>query len=120
MWSLQQVARKSPGRVYEKHYGAWDNTGGCYYQWQGKPDCGIGQALSLLGVSVGVLSNMDSQDAPGINSVAIDNVYITEYALLIFTVFQMAQDAGWPWESALQFAQKASKKPGMPVEAYVP
>jgi hypothetical protein len=82
--------------------------GKCLYQHEGKPSCGIGQALFLTGLTI---ETLDSLDQEGIDSSAIqDTTHIlrehdllfTEAGMSIFSFFQLYQDQGTAWGNSLR------------------
>ena len=76
----------------------------CAYERNGIPDCGVGLALSLAGVSVEVLARMDSilyeHDSSAIGTEEVqsvlseEGVIIDDDALHVFAAFQERQDMG--------------------------
>lgn len=107
IWSLQEIVRGNESKVYEHKA----DFGGCYYHWEGNPDCGVGQALALLGVPVETLAYMDACSPTGISEVHIPNVYMTTFARAVYERFQTSQDIHMPWGQALQMAKDVMVSP---------
>lgn len=82
-------------------------AGKCVYQYNGKPSCGIGKALFLAGLPIGVLEALDQE---GTDSTAIEDsksilakhdIMFTEAGMSIFSFFQTYQDLGSTWGNSL-------------------
>lgn len=80
----------------------------------GHPSCGVGFALSRIGVPVEALWNLDvasNRCSASISSRAAENVLwdydfaLTEEASVVLYAFQAKQDAGRPWGEALLEAE---------------
>lgn len=85
-----------------------DNNVGCYYQWNGKPDCGVGRVLYRLGVPIETLQAMDrsgetiSQHYPRLRQ--DHNIWFSPAAEALMESFQQDQDEQVPWGDALNSA----------------
>lgn len=85
-------------------------AGKCVYEYNGKPSCGIGKALFLAGLPIGVLEALDQE---GTDSTAIEDsksilakhdIMFTEAGMSIFSFFQHYQDQGTSWGNSLESA----------------
>lgn len=84
---------------------------GCWYQYQGAPSCGVGEALSLAGVPNEVLREMDDdEDDTSLYAVTrvLENagVHLTQDAVAVFTRFQELQDLEETWGASLEAAKE--------------
>lgn len=89
------------------------SVGGCWYELNGAPSCGVGVALHLAGVPLTVLDTMDQR--PGdtcigdVSWILEDNgLRLTQEALNVFEKFQSYQDLDSTWGDALDAARKVS------------
>lgn len=84
----------------------------CRYVYDGCPDCLVGRALALAGVTVDELAEMDCAypDGPnGINSVRLPaRLHLTRRAREVFAAAQAKQDGGYTWGEALAAAETAA------------
>lgn len=85
----------------------------CLYTFEGRPDCGVGQALAELGMSIGQLTAMD---AYGVNTQIAyvelpDDWYLTSFARQILAGFQTMQDVRYHWGEALERAKQIYVNP---------
>lgn len=87
----------------------------CTYAQGGAPHCIVGTALSLAGVPVEVLQEMDNADT--VDTTDIDEleatghlanwgIALTPAALVMFRVAQAVQDAKRPWGEAVMRAAR--------------
>jgi len=95
-----------------------EKYGSCVYEFEGAPDCGIGLALSYLGVSTDDLAELDRQGIED-DETAITNFPVTNYlehkcgitfdqgAFVLFSEFQVWQDLGKPYGEAIRLALQA-------------
>jgi hypothetical protein len=84
---------------------------GCWYEKGGAPSCGVGVALSIAGVPLTVLDEMDQVEGDtSIESVlhvlVRHDISLTDQALQVFSRFQTRQDDGFTWAEALSAAKK--------------
>lgn len=91
-----------------------DITGGCFYEYDGSPSCGVGAALHKAGVPVATLKALDEHPGDtGLRAVSKlleeSNVLLTSQALTILAKFQDEQDLGAYYGTALEAAQEAGK-----------
>lgn len=79
----------------------------CRYTYDGCPDCLIGRALALAGVTVGELADMDADPGrTGIGSVMLPaRLHLTEQGRNVFKAAQLVQDDGATWGEALAAAE---------------
>ena len=85
---------------------------GCWYESNGAPSCGVGQALFLGGVPLQVLADMDNAaEDSSIGAMdtllAANGVELTPDALVVFSVFQSYQDLVNSWGYSLGRAKEA-------------
>lgn len=93
-----------------------EKYGSCLYEYEGAPDCGIGLALSYLGVEPEDLAELDRQGVDG-DETGITNLPVVKYlehkcgitfeddGLPVFAEFQAFQDLGRPYSEALRLAR---------------
>lgn len=100
------VAEEGEDFVYgQRHDG--DNIV-CCYQWNGKPDCGVGRVLYRLGVPIETLQAMDrssetiSYHYPRLRQ--DHNIWFSPAAEALMELFQQDQDEQVPWGDALNNA----------------
>lgn len=105
------VAKKGETFVYTPRKRDTGVTG-CYYEYQGAPDCGIGKMLhDQLGVSLDLLVEMDTdQHASAIQDqyprLALAGFAFETRARLLMEYFQGYQDDGASWGEALALAER--------------
>lgn len=90
---------------------SWRDSSVCVYVWRGQASCGVGAALSHLGVPLSTLVALDrTQGGVGaqISDVTIPGVELTPAARSIYSAFQVAQDKGRTWGHALGLAEHAT------------
>lgn len=90
---------------------SWRDSAVCVYVWRGLASCGVGAALSHLGVPLSTLVALDRiQGGVGaqISDVTIPGVELTPAARSIYSAFQIAQDKGRTWGHALGLAEHAT------------
>jgi hypothetical protein len=92
--------------------GTSEPSAACYYQVEGAPSCGVGQALFKAGVTVDQLREMD--DLPEDTSIWVlwtegnlpEGLELTEGARSVFDQFQTSQDKRLgPWSESLDHAK---------------
>lgn len=93
-----------------------EKYGSCLYEYEGAPDCGIGLALSYLGVEPDDLAELDRQGVDG-DETGITNFPVVNYlehkcgitfeddGLPVFAEFQAFQDLGRSYAEALRLAR---------------
>lgn len=83
---------------------------GCYYSWDGAPDCGVGRVLHRIGLSVDDLRTMDDMgEELGMLYSWLEQghqIAFTAGAQTLMEWFQSWQDEGVPWGKSLQQAIK--------------
>lgn len=105
------VAEHGAGTVYALHDrdsdpGVDHTYAMCRYVHHGCPDCLIGRALALAGVTVDELVEMDTANRTGIASVPLPpRLLLTEQARAVFRAAQLVQDSGGTWGEALAAAE---------------
>lgn len=90
----------------------------CLYldTWTKCPSCGVGQALSRLGVPNEVLFDMDLRDNPDINGREVQAILeregfkMDDLAIDLARTFQRRQDDRVPWGHALTITQDRAKE----------
>lgn len=102
------VAERGEDFVYE-HRRLENGCEGCYYAWEGEPDCGVGQMLhDYLNVPIALLQEMDARG--GAISMQFDalltlgNIEFDPDAKALMTHFQKYQDDGYMWGESLGMA----------------
>lgn len=104
----QVVAAKGASTRYELRPKPLGAT--CQYAHNGCPDCLIGHALALAGVTVDELVDMDADPVrTGIAFVTLPpRLNLTESARRVFSAAQNKQDDGVSWGGALAAAELAA------------
>ena len=88
----------------------------CRYEDQGAPSCGVGLALSYLGVTLEILKSLDREvkDDTSINSLETLGLLsdagfnLEPGAVAVFSKFQGLQDYHNPWGYSLDKAKEAA------------
>lgn len=85
--------------------------GGCWYELNGAPSCGVGAALHKAGTPIPVLDSLDQSlgdtAIPDVAWILEDHgVHLTQEALRVFETFQGLQDLNYTWGTALEAAKK--------------
>jgi hypothetical protein len=111
---LEQVVAEAPEDfVYPMltQPGTSEPSAACYYQVEGTPSCGVGQALFKAGVTLDQLKEMDGPEDTGIytlwtNDKLPDDLTLTPGAMSVFDTFQRHQDMRTgPWSKSLDHAR---------------
>lgn len=105
----EAVAERGEDYVYQLLDG-----GACLYVHNEAPSCGVGLALSKLGVPLSILKQMDDyglgSSMDDASPVLHENGYALERgAYAAFREFQHTQDSGVKWGAALLFALVADE-----------
>lgn len=106
---LEQVISGKEDFVYKADQRAEGNTPVCLYVEDGAPSCLVGQVLARAGVSVDVLSSIDSANSGQSESIDEaylgDDVKIDDDARFVLSKAQVWQDSGFTWGRALEHAR---------------
>ena len=101
------IAAKPEGYVYEQRILPGETSEGCYYQWEGAPDCIVGHLLHGLGVSIAEFEMMDRfgkviGDLHGhLSGLGLE---FTPSAWDLMILVQVDQDNGISWARSLEYA----------------
>jgi len=110
-WLEKAMATKAPDYIYPGHRDSFGEKV-CVYQWEGRPDCLIGVALSLAGWTESMLYKLDGPETVS-GSWRISEAYevfpdfiplLGKDAVVALHRAQLVQDQGGTWGEAVEAA----------------